>query len=187
MKTSREHILDTAQHLAQERGFNAFSYADLAEAVGIRKASIHHHFPSKEDLELELVRRYTTEFAEQLASISRGSKSAEERLRHYCQLYTETLAGGGICLCGMMASDLMALPASVRQPLNDFFVAQADWLSGVLAQGQAEGEFRFNASPAIKARTLLAALQGGLVVARAQADTRMFSELVDDLLAGLVR
>jgi len=47
---TRTRILDTAQDLVQRIGANAMSYQHISEAVGIRKASIHHHFPKKEDL-----------------------------------------------------------------------------------------------------------------------------------------
>ena len=58
-KNTAELILDAAQVLVQEVGFNGFSYAHIAEKVGIRTASIHYHFPNKEDLGEALITRYT--------------------------------------------------------------------------------------------------------------------------------
>lgn len=60
MKTSdkKNEILDCAQTLIQKRGYNGFSYADISSTVGIRKASIHHHFSTKVDLAVAVVERY---------------------------------------------------------------------------------------------------------------------------------
>lgn len=50
MNDTRDKILDVADDLVQRVGLNAMSYTHISDAVGIRKASIHHHFPRKEDL-----------------------------------------------------------------------------------------------------------------------------------------
>ena len=75
--STRERILDSAQALAQARGFNAFSYADIATELGVKKASIHYHFPSKQNLETQLLERYRESFAEQLRSIESRLDTAE--------------------------------------------------------------------------------------------------------------
>jgi TetR/AcrR family transcriptional repressor of nem operon len=184
---TREKILSSAQMLAQQRGFNAFSYADIADAVGVRKASIHHHFPSKDDLELALVQRYRQQFAEQLERISREDATALERLRSYADLYRATLEGGGICLCGMMASDIQALPAVLREPLRAFFDEQAAWLASVLDAGRRNGEFVFLGPALRRAQLVLAALQGGLIIAHASHNVPLFDALLDDLLTGIAQ
>jgi TetR/AcrR family transcriptional repressor of nem operon len=185
VQDTRERILASAQLLAQRRGFNAFSYADIADEVGVRKASIHHHFPSKDDLELELVERYRQQFAGQLALIDGNNTGAPDRLRRYGGLYKATLVSGAICLCGMMASDIQALPDALRQPLRVFFEEQAAWLAGVLDEGRRSGDFVFHGPPLRRARTILATLQGGLIIAHASRDVDLFEALLDDLLAGI--
>lgn len=182
---TRERILTTAQALAQQRGFNAFSYADIATAVGVRKASIHHHFPSKDDLELALVQRYRQQFAVQLERIDRDEPTAPGRLSAYGGLYRATLEGGAICLCGMMASDIRALPDALRQPLLEFFGEHADWLAAVLDSGRRNGELAFLGPALRRAQGVLAALQGALIMAHAAQDVRTFDELLDDLLSGI--
>jgi TetR/AcrR family transcriptional regulator, transcriptional repressor for nem operon len=184
---TRERILDAAQRLAQQRGFNAFSYADVSLAVGIRKASIHHHFASKSDLELALVQRYSSRFAAELDSIDRRIPGAVARLRAYGALYRATLEADAICLCGMLASDSTALPLAVRTPLASFFSQHAQWIAGVLDAGQRSGEFVFVGSTLRRAQSLLATLQGGLLLAHGVGDLQMFSDLVDDSLTGLVQ
>ena len=57
-------ILDVAEHLVQVRGFNAFSYADVAGELGLTNAALHYHFPSKSELGEALIDRYAIRFAE---------------------------------------------------------------------------------------------------------------------------
>lgn len=183
---TREHILQVAQTLAQSRGFNAFSYADIADAVGIRKASIHHHFPAKEDLERELVVRYRAVFRERLDTIDRDIATAAERMRGYFGLYRATLDDGAICLCGMMASDIAALPVPLRQPLQSFFDDQIEWLAASLNEGAHHNEWRLPKSGSLqRAKSILATLQGGLMIARATNDPAFFDVLTTDLLQQL--
>ena len=89
--STKDQILHSAQALAQTRGFNAFSYADIADELGIRKASIHHHFPSKLDLEYELLTRYRSEFVEELSSIKSNASDSSEQLQRYIELYFSCL------------------------------------------------------------------------------------------------
>lgn len=182
---TKERILVSAQALAQQRGFNAFSYADIAASVGVRKASIHHYFPHKEDLELELVQRYRHHFLGQLERIDQEYTSAADRLRQYGGLYQTTQTSGNICLCGMMASDVMALPEVVRMPLHGFFAEQSEWLLGVLDVGRKNGELVFRGPAVQKAHAFLACLQGGLLIAHATRDPALLSTLLDDFLTGM--
>ena len=50
LATTSDQILASARNFIVAGGYNGFSYADIAGEVGIRKASIHHHFPGKVDL-----------------------------------------------------------------------------------------------------------------------------------------
>lgn len=183
---TRDRILDVAQQLAQSRGFNAFSYADIAEAVGIRTASIHHHFASKEDLERELVVRYRSRFRDRLDAIDREAESAAERIRRYCLLYRATLEGGALCLCGMMASDIAALPSPLRIPLQGFFEDQIAWLTETLDDGIRREEWEGPLGRSLhRAKFVLATLQGGLLIARATNDPAFFDRLPADILRQL--
>jgi TetR/AcrR family transcriptional regulator, transcriptional repressor for nem operon len=65
-------ILDVAERLVQTRGFNSFSYADIATELRITTASLHYHFPSKAELGSALITRYEGRFAEALGQIDQG-------------------------------------------------------------------------------------------------------------------
>lgn len=183
--STRDQILDSAQALAQSRGFNAFSYADIADELGIRKASIHHHFPSKFDLEAELLARYKSDFVSELNSIKSGTATSMEQLQRYTQLYLSTLKNNRICLGGMMASDVGALPDELAPALNAFFNEQVEWLASVLRTGKKNGELNFSGSAESQGSVLLAALQGGLLMANAMGDEAVFVRMRNTLLAQL--
>src|ERR1700747_3483129 len=104
-----ERILDIAERLVQVRGFNAFSYADVATELGITKASLHYHFPGKAELGLALITRYTERFMRALGEIDGGGRHSRAKLAAYADLYADALRGQRMCLCGMLAADYATL------------------------------------------------------------------------------
>lgn len=181
--STRDRILDIAQSLAQSRGFNAFSYADIAAELGVRKASIHYHFPSKHDLEAEMLQRYRAGFMSELRSIESVVYGSVERLQRYSQLYAATLSNNRICLAGMMASDIGALPEQLTTSLRTFFKEQVDWLTTVLDAGKRSGELNFAGPASSQANAFLAGLQGGLLIANAMGDEAAFKRLRQTLIS----
>src|SRR3954471_20988039 len=100
-----QRILDIAERLVQTRGFNGFSYADIAEALRVTKASLHYHFPSKADLGRRLIERYEATFLAALRTSKAGSAEPRAQLKRYAQIYADVLRDDRMCLCGMLASD----------------------------------------------------------------------------------
>ncbi len=168
----REKILDVAQRLVETRGYDGFSYADVAEAVGIRKASIHHHFATKGDLALALIDRSRSDCRAALAEIDRREATPDRRLDAYVKLFEATLSDGGrMCLCGMLAAGQVTLLPAARDALAGAIGDHEEWLTGVLRAGQKAGQFRIDASPMKQARALLASLEGAMLLARASCST----------------
>lgn len=175
-------ILDVAENLVQVRGFNAFSYADVAKAVGIQKASLHHHFATKTDLGVALVVRYRHAFLEALRTIESNSGDGFVRVRRYADLYGKVLHEGRMCLCGMLASDVATLPKSMRGSIAEFFAENEEWLARVLAEGKKRGEVSFDGPAASMAAFIVSSLEGAMLVARAGGDTQHFDDVVGRLL-----
>jgi TetR/AcrR family transcriptional repressor of nem operon len=178
---TRSTLIGNATALVRRQGYAAFSYADLAEAVGIRKPSIHHHFPTKEDLGAAMVEAYGRDFAERLDAIAAETGDPLERLGRYAGLYREGLALGQGCLCGVLASEAAVLPPRVRAEVERFFAANLRWLERVLRDGQASAALRGDLEPSRGARTVLSALQGAMFVALSLGTPETF----DDAVAGL--
>ena len=166
IKSVREQLLEHAIALMATRGYHGFSYRDLSHLVGVKTASIHYHFPIKADLVFEAVNRYTKDTLDSLISIDSCS-SAELKLREYTRLFGRVLGDGNrICLCGMLAADLDALPDHVRAAVQTFFLMNENWLANVLAQGAREGTLDARGNPDVTARTLSAAYQGSVLASR---------------------
>jgi TetR/AcrR family transcriptional repressor of nem operon len=176
-------ILDVAEELAQTRGFNGFSYADIAVRLGVTKASLHYHFPSKAELGRVLIERYRVLFGEALEAIDRQAKESRDKLRQYVGLYETVLRNDRMCLCGMLAAEYTTLPAPMQEGLRAFFGANERWLTAVLNEGLRTGTFQFRESASERARVLLAALEGAMLVARSYGDPHRFKVAAAHVLA----
>jgi TetR/AcrR family transcriptional repressor of nem operon len=180
-----EGVLDAAELLAQTRGFNGFSYADVAAKLSVSKASLHYHFPSKADLGQALIERYHAMFGAALASIDAQTNDAGEKLKRYARLYDAVMCSDRMCLCGMLAAEYTTLPEPMQTELRRFFDANEVWLTGVLEQGRHAGRLAFRESARERARTILGALEGAMLVARTYGDVRRFRSAARNVLADL--
>ena len=175
-----EQILDIAETLIQTRGYSAFSYQDIADSLGIRKASIHYHFPAKADLGIAVIDRYMARFDSALATISDDqSQSSMAMLDFYVQPYLKFASTPDrVCLSGALAGEMLALPQEVRERVDHFFRSHQMWLTKILKRGVARGEIRL-AAPAPKvARFVFAALQGALLVKRTTNDVSQLNDVI---------
>ena len=178
-------ILDAAERFVQERGFNGFSYADIASELGVTKAALHYHFASKADLGDALIERYAERFFAALASVDVDLTDAVEKLRAYAKLYADVFRNDRMCLCGMLAADYATLPDPMRQRVVKFFDDNEVWLAKVLEDGRKAGSVRFEGSPRPVARTLIGGLEGAMLVARPYHDVKRFRDAADLLIGGL--
>src|SRR5688572_13631198 len=123
-----EKILDVAERLAQTRGFNGFSYADIAAELSVTKASLHYHFPSKAALGRELIVRYQLVFRQALEMIDQEAADARKKLQRYVALYDTVIRNDRMCLCGMLAAEYATLPSTMQEELRRFFDVNERWL-----------------------------------------------------------
>jgi TetR/AcrR family transcriptional regulator, transcriptional repressor for nem operon len=186
-KIDRQHtsqqILDIAQRLVQTRGFNAFSYADIATSLSVSKASLHFHFPSKVDLGVSLIERYGDTFKTALEAIDLESGGTAAKLRRYAGLYAAVLADGRMCLCGMLAAEFATLPKSMQVALESFFQLNERWLTGVLGEGRASGVLRFEGPAAEASQFIIDSLEGSMMMARSHGGMARFDAAARRLLA----
>ncbi|PDS41200.1 TetR family transcriptional regulator [Rhizobium anhuiense] len=157
---TRDALVQTAESLMRTKGYAAFSYADLAETVGIRKASIHHHFPTKEDLGTAIVKEYIDRVRDDFAQIERQHEGAIARLEAFFKIFRASTDGGLLPLCGALAAEMSALPLGLQQLTHRFFEMQLKWLEAVLEQGMERGEYPSGPGARQKAFALLSLLEG---------------------------
>lgn len=178
-------ILDSAERLVQQRGFNGFSYADVAAELELTKASLHYHFAGKAELGEALVTRYAQRFEAALAEIDAREVPATAKLDAYAALYADVLRGRRMCLCGMLAAEYETLPPPMREVVLRFFDENERWLVGVLERGRQEGSLAFDQPAAGAARLIVSALEGAMLVARPFADVGRFETAASALLQSL--
>lgn len=170
-QTTRERILDIAQAMVQERGYNAVSFRDLAAAVNVKAASIHYYFPNKEDLGEALVERYRSFFTAGRTALNQKGSSPARRLKQYVEVVrTAFRETGRMCLCGVLAAEMSSLPDRVAHSVRAFFSENEAWLAGVLTAGRAANEFQFEGSAQHAAEALFASIEGALLSAWAFND-----------------
>ena len=180
-----QRILDIAERLVQTRGFNGFSYADIARPLRLTKASLHYHFPAKAGLGKRLIERYETNFRAALETIARTSSDSRQKLRRYVAIYADVLRDNRMCLCGMLAAEFATLPKSMRENMRHFFDENERWLTAALEQGRQAKELKFTGPAFEVARALVGSLEGAMMLARSYGEVSRFQVVADRLLAEL--
>jgi len=182
-------IIACAQTLLGTGGYNGFSYADISESVGISKASVHHHFPSKADLVQTVVRRYREEGRKGLAALESQVSDPLAQLQAYTGYWEACIRDGSssFCVCAMLAAELPAIPGQVAEEVRGHFRDLAAWLASVLAKGAATGVFRLRAGPEPEAMALMATVHGAMLSARAYGDPQVFATIVGASVGQLTR
>jgi TetR/AcrR family transcriptional regulator, transcriptional repressor for nem operon len=175
-KNTRQSILDTAEALILTRGYNGFSYKDIADVVGIRKASIHYHFPTKEELGTAFVDGYFQRFVQWRAHVD--PLTFDQKLAAFEEmLYRVSNNAEKICPMGMLTAEYPTLPASMQDSLRRLLGAMDRWLAQVLAQGQAEGLIRSEPEAPIMAKVMFNALSGSMKMARVFQDVGLLDQV----------
>jgi AcrR family transcriptional regulator len=174
-------ILDLAEFLLQDKGFNGFSYTHIASELGVKNAAIHYHFPTKEDLGCAVVKRYRDRF--QLWTNNSRVKDLfpEKKLDWFFSIYTDMRADQGkVCLVGSMEAEFNSIPGALREEIQALHLELLTWLEATLAEGRQAGVFHFEGDPANKADAIHASLQGGLQMARALG-TQRFHNVIEQI------
>lgn len=175
--STRTALLDAAEIAARSQGFDAFSYADLSSAVGIRKASIHHHFPSKSDLAHALIGRYRENFGSTLQAIDAKHSSAGARLRAFLKTYRDALSGGEtVCLCVAFSAGRDSFQAPVLSELDGFHTDCLAWLEKTFSLAGQDRSVTDAGSADAEAKAFLALLEGAQLLARAAKDPKRFDD-----------
>lgn len=182
--TTRDRIMDAATVIVQAHGYNGLSFRVLAKLVGIKSASIHHHFPTKEDLGTAIVSRYREAAKTALQAIRDQSPDPSECLRFYAMGFRLALENGNrMCLCGLLGAEYHELPDTIKAEVQAFTEDNVMWLENVLTPpGDA-----LAASQRNRAFAIYAAISGAQLTARSQANASAFDTIVDSYRAtGLI-
>jgi len=178
-----DRIMDHAQWLVQTRGYNGFSYAEIADELGIRKATIHYYFRTKSDLCVSLLRRYRAGFRGKVASATEPLASAKARLILYISLYQQALEDGRLCPCGVLTGELESLDPDIRAEVRGFFDEQIAWVEFQLAEAQRQGDLRVSHPLRQLAASVFGMVEGAMLLARAAGDSGVLSDAIAGAMA----
>lgn len=186
MKTKpvREQLLEHTLVLIRRRGFNGFSYRDLAELVGVKTSSIHYYFPTKDDLVMEAVKEYSARMHEKLRGID-TTKPVEEQAAEFLGPFRASCGSDLICLCAMLSTEVLSLPESVHKMLQGFYVYSENWLAALLERAQAQRTKPYPVPPKQLAQVVYGALQNGLIAARLFGNTERLEAAADTLIGAV--
>lgn len=182
-----DEILRCARTLIIIGGDNGFSYADIAAVIGIRKASIHHHFPTKVDLVRTLLQNYRAEVEAGIAEFERRYPNPVDQLRAYVG-YWESCVGDpttSFCVCALLATQIPVLPQELVLELRAHFRALSAWLTSALERGARMGAVALTTTAHAEAETFMATMHGAMLSARAYGDPAIFREITTPLVGRL--
>ena len=175
---SATKILDIAEFRMRKSGYNAVSFRDIAGEMGIKSASLHYHFPKKEDLGIALVQRYTANFMSLLAIRNEGSHAPEDKLRNYVDLFRSAVQADQhlVCLCAVLGAEAPGLPDTVAHEVRAFSEVNITWLTHVFSDlGMT--------NPSAKAKVSLALLEGAMIISSVNHDPSVFETAAELVLA----
>ncbi len=164
---TREKILSAADLLMRQKGFNGFSYQDIAKPLGIRNAAVHYHFPTKADLAAELVENVRRMLHDRTDDFMARGGDARGQLEAFIAFtMNECTCDHTVCPVGAIAADFFSLPEPVqaagRRLVNDLVA----WMTRVCELGREQGQFNFSGPAVAKAEEILVALQGARQMTR---------------------
>ena len=183
----RERLLDAAEEMVQERGLSAVSFQQLANAVGLSKPSVFHHFPTKEALASALVERCQTKYGPEYAAIIDDDLPAPEKLRTVAAVFAQGLRDNRLCLLSSLGQSAPTLSDTVRDDLRLSVTRTIDRFARVFEQGAREESLAFEGAPTDAAAAFLALLEGLQVLARAKRDVELFTNAAMSYIASVTR
>lgn len=177
-------IISYTRQLLTSGGYQSFSFADISAKVNIRKASIHHHFPSKAELVKVVVTGYREEARAGMQAMSRQMNNPVTELQAYVDYWATCIREGSspFCICAMLAVELPTLPPEIASEVTGHFSDLTDWLASLLRRGESEKRLRISGTPADEASLLMATVHGAMLSARAFNDADIFRRIVQPLI-----
>lgn len=177
-------IRETAHDLIAERGYFGFSYADIANVVGIRKASIHHHFPSKVDLVVATLKQYRAKLAEAAGGLDHNVADPLQRIKLYVQYWAECVKSNNrpICIAALLSTELPALPAEIQTEIQLHFKYLVSWIRATLNEGSRRGDIHLEQTAEVEAQSFVALVHGAMISARALGSTAVFTSITKSAL-----
>ncbi|MBB5056670.1 TetR/AcrR family transcriptional repressor of nem operon [Granulicella aggregans] len=179
-----DRILQTAKSLISDRGYSAFSYADISEAVHISKASIHHHFPTKAILVVSVLKAHRDGLVQATQSLTQQVKDPLSRLEAYVNHWEGCIRNNNepFCIAALLAAELPSLPEEVRHEVQQHFLELSGWIRSTLEEGVSKKKLKLQGTPEDEAQTFMALVHGAMLSARALGSCEVFQAVTNTAL-----
>jgi TetR/AcrR family transcriptional regulator, transcriptional repressor for nem operon len=153
--------MDAAERRIREAGYSGFSFREIAADVGVKSASVHYHFPTKESLAASVARRYTERF---MSSVDQEVAAGRDVIKAWNLAFRRALhSDGKMCLCGVLGATSGNLPEEVMVEARRFFQVGLKKLT----------ECGLSRSRAVQ---VMATLEGGMLLANVLSKPSAFDE-----------
>jgi TetR/AcrR family transcriptional regulator, transcriptional repressor for nem operon len=182
-----DRILESAHALLADRGYSAFSYADIAEMVKIRKPSIHHHFPTKEILVTTVLKRHRDKLGTALSTLTQRVDNPLKRLDAYVLHWEKCIRDRTepICIAALLGAELPSLPEEVKLEVKRYFRDLRAWVKETLEDGHSKGIIRLEQSASAEAETFIALMHGAMISARTYGTSKVYTVVMQGALSRL--
>jgi len=168
--STKTELLHEASRMLLSKGLNGFSLQELATSLKIRKASLFHHFPSKNALALELYRFYQASLTEWISEHSH--LSAEKQILAYVDKYTTWICEKKrVCPVGALSLEWVKIDPDLQVEIKKLHDQQKNWLTKLFKQIQKESGLRISVNEAVT--VTMGLIQGSIQHSRINQDTNL--------------
>ena len=191
---AKQRILYSAGELMSARGYTDVSVNEICAHAGVKKGSFYYFFPSKRDLLLGVIDAYGESYRKMFEDAMNADLKPLGRIQRLFQLVYQSSdsnrkASGCVegCRVGNLAAELSTRDALVRQKLGQLFEEWQGYIENALSEAMAAGDIpRTNAADT--AQSILAYLEGLILLAKTDNDPKLVKQLADGALrlAGVV-
>jgi TetR/AcrR family transcriptional regulator, transcriptional repressor for nem operon len=187
-ESTKDHILKTTRHLFTTQGFRTTRISDIIEATGVKKGNLYYHFPSKEELGLAVLLDAQEEFQGFLDGSFQGN-SPIDKILNSCDtllsfLQEHDFVGG--CLFGNTALEMTDSNSKFAKIIQEVFDYWTGKIEHELRAGKADGSFISPIPIASLATTVVATIEGGIMMSRVSKGKNGLADCVVILKAILI-
>jgi len=166
--TTRENIIDKADQFIRDKGYNAFSFKDISNDIGIKTASIHYHFPTKSDLGVATIKEHIARCEDLKRKVAHESPLV--KLQSFLEVQTQIKKENKVCIVGSLATDLNTLDNSIKVELQTFAQIVINWLTEILVEGKELNQFAYEMLPRTKAIMIITNMVAIVQLSRLTSD-----------------
>lgn len=176
----KQQIIQLAQMMVRQRGFDSFSYKDLSDQLGIRRASIHHHFPSKDDLGVALIDNMISWIGMRFEEMDKSGMRSSEMLDEVLAIMRTGCEHGCICPVASLQTSGGVLSERMQTRLDLLEDAELQAFRMILVKGREEGTMNFDGEIDGMARIVSSVIKGATLYGRRHG-TQAFEGMIVQL------